>query len=73
VCDPTAVKIRAEDGRSVENVNISPFINNLPHGKPTQQFSTVCASGSTSQSANIMEALEVFFNFILWFNFFELL
>ena len=53
------MKIRAEDGRSVEGVNISPFINNLPFGKPTNNFSTECASGSTSQSANIMEALEV--------------
>lgn len=54
-----AVKIRAEDGRRVEKVNISPFINNLPFGKDTQQFSTDNASGSTSQAANIMEALEV--------------
>lgn len=53
-----AVKIRAEDGRPVEKVNISPFINNLPGGKDTCQFSTENASGSTSQAANVMEALE---------------
>ncbi|RQD78254.1 MAG: ATPase [Candidatus Syntrophonatronum acetioxidans] len=53
-----AVKIRAEDGRRVEKVNISPFINNLPFGKDTIDFSTDEASGSTSQAANIMEALE---------------
>jgi hypothetical protein len=29
---PTAVKIRAEDGRRVEATNISPFISNLPFG-----------------------------------------
>jgi predicted ABC-class ATPase len=58
VTDPTAVKIRAEDGRSVAGVNISPFINQLPQGKSTVQFSTPNASGSTSQAANIIEAIE---------------
>lgn len=53
------VKIRAEDGRSVSQVDISPFINNLPFGQNTRQFSSDNASGSTSQAANIMEALEV--------------
>ncbi len=55
----SAVKIRAEDGRSVAGVDISPFINNLPFGRDTRQFSTENASGSTSQAANIMEALEL--------------
>ena len=55
---PEAVKIRAEDGRFVEKVNISPFINNLPHATDTIRFSTQNASGSTSQAANVMEALE---------------
>lgn len=54
----SAVKIRAEDGRFVEGVDISPFIKNLPFGKDTGSFSTENASGSTSQAANIMEALE---------------
>ncbi len=54
-----AVKIRAEDGRSIEKVNISPFISNLPLGKDTVRFSTENASGSTSQAANIMEFLEM--------------
>lgn len=53
-----AVKIRAEDGRSIEKVNISPFINNLPNNKDTSKFSTENASGSTSQAANVIEALE---------------
>lgn len=56
---PETVKIRAEDGRRVENVNISPFINDLPQGVDTRSFSTELASGSTSQAANIMEALEM--------------
>ncbi len=59
VTDATAVKIRAEDGRRVEKVNISPFINNLPFEKDTVRFSTDDASGSTSQAANIIEALEI--------------
>ncbi|MGI9953357.1 ABC-ATPase domain-containing protein [Moorellaceae bacterium AZ2] len=54
-----AVKIRAEDGRRVEKVDISPFINNLPYGQDTTSFSTEDASGSTSQAANIIEALEI--------------
>lgn len=58
VCDPTAVKIRAEDGRRVEGVDISPFIDNLPYGRDTRSFRTDNASGSTSQAANIIEALE---------------
>lgn len=53
-----AVKIRAEDGRRVEKVDISAFINNLPYGRGTGDFSTDDASGSTSQAANILEALE---------------
>lgn len=60
-----AVKIRAEDGRRVENVNISPFINNLPNGQDTKKFSTEKASGSTSQAANIIEALEAGTNLLL--------
>jgi len=59
VTDPQAIKIRAEDGRRVEKVDISPFINNLPFGKETDRFSSDDASGSTSQAANIMEALEL--------------
>lgn len=54
-----AVKIRAEDGRRVEKVDISPFISNLPYGRSTKAFSSEDASGSTSQAANIVEALEV--------------
>ena len=53
-----AMKIRAEDGRNVENVNISPFIDNLPGKKDTTHFSTENASGSTSQATNVIEALE---------------
>jgi predicted ABC-class ATPase len=58
VTDPDAVKIRAEDRRSVSSVDISPFIGTLPGGLDTRRFSTPNASGSTSQAAAIMEALE---------------
>ncbi len=56
---PATVFIRAEDGRAVEKTDISPFISNLPDGTDTRAFSTQNASGSTSQAANIVEALEV--------------
>jgi len=56
--DPTAVKVRAEDNRAVSNVDISPFIDRLPFGRDATSFSTQNASGSTSQAANIIEALE---------------
>jgi predicted ABC-class ATPase len=59
VTDATAVKIRAEDGRSITNVNISPFIHRLPQNRSTIRFSTDNASGSTSQAASIIEAIEV--------------
>jgi predicted ABC-class ATPase len=59
VTNADAVKIRAEDGRSIQNLNIDPFISNLPFDQDTTTFSTANASGSTSQAANILEALEV--------------
>ena len=58
ITDATAVKIRAEDGRKVTDTDISLFINHLPSGRDTAKFSTLDASGSTSQAANIAEALE---------------
>jgi len=58
VTDPSAVTIKAEDGRSVAGVDISAFIGTLPQGQDTRAFSTPNASGSTSQAAGIVEALE---------------
>jgi predicted ABC-class ATPase len=55
---PDAVAIRAEDGRAVTDVDISPLIGNLPTGADTTGFTTTNASGSTSQAANLVEALE---------------
>ena len=58
ITDETAVKIRAEDGRSIKKTDISMFINDLPNGKDTVEFRTEDASGSTSQAANVIEAME---------------
>lgn len=58
VTDSTAMKIRAEDGRSIRKTDISMFIHDLPNGKETCGFYTEDASGSTSQAANVVEALE---------------
>jgi predicted ABC-class ATPase len=59
VARANAVKVRAEDGRSVAGVDISGMIGDLPGGRDTTSFSTTNASGSTSQAANIAEALEI--------------
>lgn len=58
ITDETAMKIRAEDGRSIRKVDISMFINHLPNGKDTTRFYTEDASGSTSQAAGMVEAME---------------
>ena len=58
ITDDTAMKIRAEDGRCIHNTDISLFINNLPGGRDTRSFYTEDASGSTSQAANVVEAME---------------
>lgn len=58
ITDNSAMKVRAEDGRSIVKDDISLFINNLPNGKNTTKFISENASGSTSQAANIVEAIE---------------
>ena len=60
---PSAVKIKAENGRNINSVNLTPFINHLPTANAhnthitTENFSTPNASGSTSQAASILEAV----------------
>jgi len=56
--DVSSVKVRAEDSRSISQTDISMFINNLPNKMDTRHFSTQNASGSTSQAANVIEAIE---------------
>lgn len=58
ITDHTAMKIRAEDGRSIRKTDISMFINDLPNGRDTVGFCTEDASGSTSQAANVVESIE---------------
>lgn len=58
ITDATAVKLRSEDGRFIKDVDISMFINDLPNKKDTRCFSTLDASGSTSQAAGIVESIE---------------
>ena len=57
ITESSAMKIRSEDGRSVKQLDISPFIRNLPNKKDTRNFSTEDASGSTSQAAATVEAV----------------
>ena len=58
ITDSTALKLRSEDGRFIKDVDISLFINDLPNKKDTHCFSTLDASGSTSQAAGIVEGME---------------
>lgn len=58
ITDESALKLRAEDGRFIQDVDISMFINDLPNHKDTHCFSTEDASGSTSQAAGIVEGME---------------
>ena len=58
ITDPSAQKLRSEDGRFIKDVDISLFINDLPNKKDTLCFSTEDASGSTSQAAGIVESME---------------
>ena len=59
VSRPGSAKIRSSDGRHIAGTDISPFIGNLPFGRDTCAFSTPNASGSTSQAAAIIEAVEM--------------
>ncbi|MEM7251368.1 MAG: ABC-ATPase domain-containing protein [Pseudomonadota bacterium] len=57
VTEPTAMLIRAEDGRAVFDCDISTFLADLPGGVDTKRFRSLNASGSTSQAANVVEAI----------------
>ena len=58
VSNAMSVKVRAYSGRPVTGTDISAFIQNLPLQKDTTSFYSTNASGSTSQAATIMEAIE---------------
>ncbi|MDR0517142.1 MAG: ABC-ATPase domain-containing protein [Fibromonadaceae bacterium] len=59
VIDESAVPIKTEEGRVVNGTNISPLVKELPLQGSTEKFTTKNASGSTSQAANLLEALEL--------------
>ncbi|MGL5956659.1 MAG: P-loop domain-containing protein, partial [Brevinema sp.] len=59
VTDDRAVFLRSEEGRSIEGVDISPFIHNLPGDKSSHFFQSENASGSSSQAANLVEVCEM--------------
>lgn len=58
VVDPSAFRVRSEEGRLVRNTRIAPLVRELPGKISTESFFTVSASGSTSEAANLLEALE---------------
>ena len=58
VISELAVRVGVEDGRSVRGTDLSQFVRDLPGGISTKNFTTACASGSTSEAANLMEAME---------------
>ena len=58
VVSESAVRVGVEDGRSVRGTYLSQFVRDLPGGISTKNFTTACASGSTSEAANLMEAME---------------
>jgi predicted ABC-class ATPase len=53
-----AMYVRAEDGRFISCVDVSPMIHDLPGGSDTSCFTTSDASGATSTAASIQEAVE---------------
>ena len=58
VIDESAIRVGVEDGRSVRGTDLSPFVRDLPGGVSTKNFNTLSASGSTSEAANLLEAME---------------
>ena len=58
VVDESALRVGVEDGRSVRGTDLSMFVRDLPGGVSTKDFCTLSASGSTSEAANLLEAME---------------
>lgn len=56
VSNPNSVKVRSEEGRSVNNVDISAF---LPALEDANSYSTDFADNITSEAANIIESIEI--------------
>jgi predicted ABC-class ATPase len=54
-----AVSIRAEEGRPVARVDLSPFLMEIPSGTLAGDFSSERAGGSVAQAASFVEAIEL--------------
>lgn len=57
ITEETALKVYAEDGRTIHNLDMSPFFKQEISEERIDDFSTEHASGSVSQAANIIEAV----------------
>ena len=57
VASKKAMMVCAEDGRSIQGLDISPFISALPEKADPGMFFTENASGSTSEAAAIVESM----------------
>ena len=58
ITDDSAVKLQAEDGRSIQKQIFPCLFRIFRMEKNTTEFYTEDASGSTSQAANTVEAME---------------
>lgn len=59
VVEESAFRVGVEDGRYVRGTDLSCMVRDLPGGVSTKNFSTEKASGSTSEAANLLEAMEM--------------
>jgi predicted ABC-class ATPase len=59
VVEPSACKVRTEEGRPVRETRLAPLVRELPGHVNTERFCTANASGSTSQATNLLEAIEL--------------
>ena len=59
VVEESAFRVGVEDGRYVRGTDLSCMVRDLPGGVSTKSFSTEKASGSTSEAANLLEAMEM--------------
>lgn len=56
---PDAVHIASEPGRSVQKVDVSPFVRELSGGGSTEEYNSTEADPCSAQAAATVEALEV--------------
>lgn len=59
ITDESALKIVSEDGRYISNMNLSAFFKYIGSDNNIKNFSTDHASGSVSQAANIIDAINM--------------